>query len=97
MKFKDLSILWSNGENYSILSLPFVCYSIRPDKIHYLGKYEVSFKASFPIYECLGSRFSSKEEAKKACENHLKKLLVYAFSKLEDVVVLEARESQLHG
>ena len=84
-----MSILWFEGDNYSILSLPFVCYSVSEMKEPFLGKYEVSHKASFPIFDSLDHIYKTREDAKKACEVHLKKILKYMFSKLQDVLVIE--------
>ena len=84
-----MSILWFEGDNYSILSLPFVCYSVSEKKEPFIGKYGVSYKASFPIFDSLDYSYNTKEEAKKACEMHLKKILIHMFSKLQDVLVVE--------
>lgn len=96
MKLKELKNIWTIGSNYAILSLPIVSYAVQPhwrnryikDKSDTLT-YTASMKAAIAIPITLEEEFSSIEDAQKACENHLEKLLRYLFLKLDTVVDLQ--------
>ncbi|MCR9066088.1 MAG: hypothetical protein NXI00_19110 [Cytophagales bacterium] len=100
MKFNDIRPLWYDSGQVAILSLPFMCYAVEvstgpsglPNKCQ---GYIVSYKGSFPFPMNAALYYRTKEEAKEACENHLKKLVMFLFDKLSDVLIIEEKTAQL--
>lgn len=92
MKLKDLKSEWSNGVNYAILNLPFICYAVQP---HWKNQFEpdssrhkftISYKSSVSLSQPLDEEFSSISNAKAACEAHLEDFLKAIVNRLERVV-----------
>lgn len=98
MKMKDLSPIWVEGNNYAILSLPFITYSIQPNcnKKNNLSNTEkpfiASFKSSINMFQSFDCEYKTTSEAKKGCEIHLKKLLEFLFRKLDRIVDFDEKE-----
>jgi hypothetical protein len=97
MKLKNLDKVWHRNEYCSIFNLPFACYSVQPLHSNVIvnskvkQKYVVSFKASILYPEPMESIFDTITEAEIACENHLTKLMLYLFERMEDILDFECK------
>ena len=98
MKMKDLSLIWMEGNNYAILSLPFITYSIQPNwnnknnQNNFEKPFIASFKSSISMFQSFDCEYKTTSEAKKGCEIHLKKLLEFLFQRLDTIVDFGVKE-----
>ena len=75
---KDLSLIWMEGNNYAILSLPFITYSIQPNwniknnQNNSEKPFIASFKSSISMFQSFDCEYKTTSEAKKGCEIHHK-------------------------
>jgi len=100
MKLQDVSQLWSDFDEVAILSLPFISYAVEP---HFLNRfvgesrkeYRISYKGSFPYPIETYRGYDTVGLAKKACEEHLERLVNYLFSKLDGVIDFEVENPSI--
>ncbi|MCR9066085.1 MAG: hypothetical protein NXI00_19095 [Cytophagales bacterium] len=102
MKFNDIRPLWYDSGQVAILSLPFMCYAVEvctgPSGLPNESQgYVVSYKGSFPFPMNAALYYKTKEDAKEACENYLKKLVLFLFDKLSDVLIIEENNTQIEA
>ncbi|MCP9761512.1 hypothetical protein [Lacihabitans soyangensis] len=95
MKIKDLTQVWIIGNDYVILNLPIVTYSVQP---HWRNNFEpnnanhryiASFKSSIILNQTFENEYKCEEDARKGCEKHLTNLLEYLFTQLNKVVEIK--------